>query len=168
MNNYKIISCIDYFPKANEFHCPIYSYPYPLMYYDHITNNFRGGLFNCVIETSLFDKRPFEHEFFLQIANSFPFIGKLRVHNRESQKNDKQQWSIIEYPHLIKLDLAQTHENHLEQFLNNTKMHLLNNIYLRVDYNSLQRVTDNFTRDTTRMNCDKIKYLTLNKYENTI
>jgi len=88
-------------------------------------------------------------------------MTELRIHNREPQKNDKQQFSIIEYPHLITLDLVQTHENYLEQFLNNTKMHLLNNIYLRVDYNSLQGVTDNFTRDTTRMNYDKIEYLTL-------
>ena len=72
--NNQIISCIDYFPKANEFHCHIYSYPYTSMYYDNITNNFRGGLFKCVREISLFDERPFEHEFFLQIAQSFPLM----------------------------------------------------------------------------------------------
>jgi hypothetical protein len=40
-------------------------------------------------------------------------------------------------------------------------MYLSNNIYFLVEYDSLQRVTDNFTSDTTWMNCAKIKYLNL-------
>ncbi|CAF2970525.1 unnamed protein product [Rotaria sp. Silwood2] len=159
--NNQIISSIDYFPKANEFHCHIYSYPYTLMYYDNISNNFRGGLFKCVRKISLFDERPFEHEFFLRLSQSFPFMTQLVLHNRESQKNDNQQRSIIEYFHLIILDLLQAHENYVEQFFNNSKMCLLNNIHLHVDYNTLQRVTDNFTSDATRMNCFKIVCLIL-------
>jgi hypothetical protein len=158
---YKITSYINCFPKQNQFHCLIYSDPYPSTYYHNITNNFRGGLFNNVTEISLFDERPFEHEFFLQIAKSFPFITGLLMHNRESQKNDNQQCSIIEFPYLRNLDLIKTHENYLEQFLNNTKIHLLNNIQLYVDYNCLQRVTNNFTSDTTRINCGKVEYLIL-------
>ncbi|CAF1388260.1 unnamed protein product [Rotaria sp. Silwood1] len=161
LKNNQIISCIDYFPKANEFHCHIYSYPYTWNYYDNITNNFHGGLFKRVYEISLFDERSFEREFFLKIAKSFPCIEELRLHNREPQKNDNQQWSIIEYPHLIRLDLVQTHENYVEQFLNNTKVCLLNDIDLRVDYNTLQRVAGNFTSDATRINCSKIKCLFL-------
>ncbi|CAF1431603.1 unnamed protein product [Rotaria sordida] len=161
LKNNQIISCIDYFPKANEFHCHIYSYPYTWNYYDNITNNFHDGLFKRVYEISLFDERPFEREFFLKIAKSFPCIEELRLHNRELQKNDNQQWSIIEYPHLIRLDLVQTHENYVEQFLNNTKVCLLNDFDLRVDYNTLQRVTDNFTSDAIRINCSKIKCLFL-------
>ena len=157
--NNQIISNVDYFSKANLFHCHIYSYPYTWTYYDNITNNFPGGLFKCVREISLLDERPFEHEFFLQIAQSFPFIEKLSLHNREPQKNDNQQWSIIEYPHLIELDLVRIHENYVEQFLNNTKTCLLNNVYLHVDYDSLQKVTHNFTRDATRINCSKINGL---------
>ncbi|CAF4226427.1 unnamed protein product [Rotaria magnacalcarata] len=161
--NSKIISYIDGFPQLNQFHCHIYSYPYSLTHYNYITNTFRGGLFKHVCKISLVDERPFEHEFFLQIAKSFPFVRELRIHNREPQNNDKQQCSIIEYPHLTKLVLIQnhSHENYLEQFLNSSKMYLSNNIYLIVDYDCLQRVTDNFTSDTTRMNCAKIKYLNL-------
>ncbi|CAF1486971.1 unnamed protein product [Rotaria sp. Silwood1] len=160
-NKNQIISSIDCFPKANEFHCHIYSYPYIWTDYDNITNNFRGGLFKSVLKLSLVDERPFEREFFLRIAKSFPCVKELHVHNQEPQKNDNQQWSIIEYSYLIQLDLLKTHENYVEQFLNNTKLSLLHNIYLRVDYDTLQRVTDNFTNDTTRMNCSKIKYLIL-------
>ncbi|CAF1942033.1 unnamed protein product [Rotaria magnacalcarata] len=163
--NSKIISYIDGFPQLNQFHCHIYSYSYPysLTHYNYITNNFRGGLFKHDCKISLVDERPFEHEFFLQIAKSFPFVRELRIHNLEPLNNDKQQCSIIEYPHLTKLVLIQNHnhENYLEQFLNSSKMYLSNNIYLIADYDCLQRVTDNFTSDTTRMNSAKTKYLNL-------
>ncbi|CAM4754814.1 unnamed protein product [Rotaria magnacalcarata] len=136
----QIISCIDYFQKASECYCHMYSYPYTLKYYKDITNNFTRGLFECVREISLFDERPFEHEFFLQIARSFPFLEKLILHNREPQMYYGQQWPIIEYPHITQLDLVRTHHSYVEQFLNNTKMSLLNNIYLYVNYHGLQIV----------------------------
>ncbi|CAF4529882.1 unnamed protein product, partial [Rotaria sp. Silwood2] len=162
----QIISSIDYFPKTHRFHCHIYSYPYTLMYYQIITNNFPGGLFTCVHHISLSDERPFEHEFFLQIAKSFPFIKDLRLYNLEPQKNNKQQQSIIEYPYLVIIDLRRIHANYLELFLNDTKMSLLNDIILHVNYNLLQSVTDNFTRDATRINCSKVQRLFLyNKQE---
>ncbi|CAF3909154.1 unnamed protein product [Rotaria sp. Silwood1] len=157
----EIISSIDYFPKGNEFHCHVYSYPYIWTDYHKITNNFRGGLFQSVMEISLVDEHPFEHEFFLQIAKSFPLMRTLHVHNQEPQKNNNQQWSIIEYSHLVQVDLLGSHENYLEQFLNNTKTCLLSNICLRVDYNTLQRTMNNFTNDAIRVNCFKINRLIL-------
>ncbi|CAF4490261.1 unnamed protein product [Rotaria magnacalcarata] len=159
----QIISCIDYFQKASECYCHMYSYPYTLKYYKDITNNFTRGLFECVREISLFDERPFEHEFFLEIARSFPFLEKLILHNREPQMYYGQQWPIIEYPHLTQLDLVRTHHSYVEQFLNNTKMSLLNNIYLYVNYHGLQIVTANFTREVTRLNCSKVYSLLLHE-----
>ena len=161
LKDYQVISCVDYFPKAGYGQCHIYSCPYSLTHYDNITNHFPGGLFSTVHEIELFDERPFEHEFFLRLAQSFPFMKELVLHNREAQKNDNQQWSIIEYLHIILLDLIQAHDNYVEQFLNNAKCCLINDIYLHVDYNTLQRVTENFTNDVTRMNCSKIKWLIL-------
>jgi len=159
--NDHIISSIDYFPKLNQFHCHSYSYPYTQIYYDNISNNFSGGFFQCVHKISLFDERPFEHEFFLRLAQSFPFMKELVLHNRQQQKNENQQWSIIEYLHITVLDLVQTHDNYVEQFLNNAKSCLRNYIHLHVDYNTLKRVTENFTSDVTRINCSKIKWLIL-------
>ncbi len=132
-----------------------------MTHYNNITNNFPGGLFKCVCNVSLFDEHPFEHEFFLQIAQSFPFMKKLTVHNRKSQKNENQQWSIIKYSHLTELNLVRTHENYIEEFLCNSKTHLLNNVTLHITYESLQRVTHNFTRDATRINCSKLDYIVL-------
>jgi len=65
----KVISCVDYFSETVEGQYCIYSYPYTLKEYKNITNNFPGGLFECVREISLFDERSFEHEFFLRTKN---------------------------------------------------------------------------------------------------
>ncbi|CAF1678839.1 unnamed protein product [Rotaria magnacalcarata] len=64
----QVISCVDCFPKSLYSQCHIYSYPYKSTYYLKITNNFSGGLFQYVNIVSLFDERPFEYEYFLQIA----------------------------------------------------------------------------------------------------
>ncbi|CAF5033202.1 unnamed protein product, partial [Rotaria sp. Silwood1] len=89
--NNNIISYVDYFPEAKESQCHIYSYPSFMPYYDNITNNFPGGLYKYVRAISLFDEYPFEHEFFLRIQKSFPFIEELSVINYKSQ-NEKQSY----------------------------------------------------------------------------
>ncbi|CAF4358988.1 unnamed protein product, partial [Rotaria sordida] len=53
------------------------------------------------------------------------------------------------------------HDDYIEQFLFHTKTYLQKNIIVYVDYESLQRVTHNFTRDSTRINCAKISKLHL-------
>jgi hypothetical protein len=67
----QIISSFDHFQKKEYSQCHIYSYPYQLKHYDNITNNFPGGIFECVRVVSLFDERPFEHEFFFKLLNHF-------------------------------------------------------------------------------------------------
>jgi hypothetical protein len=165
--NNLIISRIDFFPSISESQCHIYSYPYKISHYNNITNNSSGGLFKYVYEVSLYDERPFEHEFFIQIAQSFPFMKKLKLNNNESQKNkqcyesrnDNRNLSIIKYPHITDLYLSHSHDDYAEQFLIDTKMFLPNSVYLRISYESLQRVTHNFTRDATRTNCGKLAHI---------
>ncbi|CAF4738516.1 unnamed protein product, partial [Rotaria sp. Silwood2] len=133
---YQIISCVDYFQKRNRSQCHIYSYPYRLEYYNNITNNFPGGLFKYVSYISLFDDHPFEHEFFLQIAQSFPFLKSLCLVNEKGQNNKQcikssnhhQNLSIIKYPYLTQLDFLQAHDDYIEQFLLDTKTYLPYNI----------------------------------------
>ncbi|CAF1534636.1 unnamed protein product, partial [Rotaria sp. Silwood1] len=168
----KIISCVDYFSEAGKGECLIYSSPYTLKEYNNITNNFQGGLFECVREISLFDERPFEHEFFLLVAQSFPLIKKLTLNNLKPQKNkqctkskdDKQDFSIIIYPHLTYLNLNEIHEDYIEQFLDDTKTYLPNNMNLATNHELLEKVTHNFKRDTTKINCSRINYL----YDSTV
>ncbi|CAF2786092.1 unnamed protein product [Rotaria sp. Silwood2] len=70
----QVISYIDYFQERQSSLCHIYLYPEQLKYYYTVTNKLSGGLLTCVREISLYDERPFEHEFFLRIAQSFPFM----------------------------------------------------------------------------------------------
>jgi hypothetical protein len=159
----QVITYVDYFLKKGSAQCHFYSYPYTWMYYNNITNSFSCGLFKCVREVSLFDNRPFEHEFFVRIAQSFPMMQKLSMINRTAQNqkanNSNEHISIIEYLHLLELDFAHTHDDYIEQLLLDTNTCLPKNICLWVPYDSLKRVTSNFTRVATRVNCTKISSL---------
>ncbi|CAF2774806.1 unnamed protein product [Rotaria sp. Silwood2] len=167
----QIISCVNYFLEMNEGECHIYSYPYTITCYHNIANNFAGGLFTCVREVSLFDEHPFEHEFFIRIAQSFPFMTSLAIINRKAQndkqceklKNNNQDLLIIEYPHLKYLYMKEAHDDYVEQFLLDTKTRLPYDVNLYIDFKPLKRVTYNFTRNTTRINCGKVRYTCSNR-----
>ncbi|CAF2819760.1 unnamed protein product [Rotaria sp. Silwood2] len=124
-NNNNIISYVDYFSEAKQSQCHIYSYPSFMPYYENITNNFPGGLFKYVRVVSLFDEHPFEHEFFLRIQESFPFMEQLSVANYKSQNykqsyesnNDNRNLSLIEYSFLGELVILNVHDDYIEQFL---------------------------------------------------
>jgi hypothetical protein len=159
LGDIQVISCVDYFPNERSGQCHFYSYPYTLTYYEYITNNFSGGLFKCVREVSLFDKCPFEHEFFIRIAHAFPLLKNLSVINQTPQKQKNEHLLIIEYRHLTELCFIGSHDDYIDQFLVDAKTCLPKNIRLFVEYDSLKRVTNNFTRDATRVNCCKINYV---------
>ncbi len=171
--DYEVISSVDYFPNERSAQCHIYSYPYTLQHYDKITNHFPGGLFNCVQIVTLFDGRPFEHEFFMLIAQAFPFLKDLTIDNSEPQKykhysnsnDDNRVVPVITYSHLIKLRMYQVHDDYVEQFLLDTKTCFLNDIHLSIYNDVLKRVTHNFTRDATLKNYSNVKSLWL--YERT-
>ncbi|CAF2981008.1 unnamed protein product [Rotaria sp. Silwood2] len=165
----EIISYVEYLSEFREGRCHIYSYPSLMSYYGDITNNFPGGLFEYVRAVSLCDDAPFEHEFFIQIQKSFPFLEQLSLINHKSQNrkqsyelnNDNQNLSPIEYLFLNEINLFSAHDDYVEQFLLNTRTFLPNNVSLYINYKSLERVTHNFTRDATRINSTKINYLNL-------
>ena len=136
------------------------------MRYHSVTNRFPGGLFKCVREILLYDEHPFEHEFFVQIQKSFPFLTRLSVRNfkaqqlkncRNKSENNDQELPIIEYPYLTHLPLNPAHDGYLELFLDETRVCLSNNVHLNLDYESMKRITHHFTRDATRTNCAKLK-----------
>jgi hypothetical protein len=161
--NIQIISSVDYFPKEKSGQCHIYSNPYTMDYYYSITNNFHGGLFECVRDISLFDERPFEYEFFIKIAESFPFLTRLSLTNRKAQilKNNKIDYPLIKYPYLNDLELIDIHKDYVEIFLDSTKMLFSDGIYLAIDYRPLRRATHDFKRDAMRINCSKVTTLSI-------
>jgi hypothetical protein len=118
---------------------------------------------------SLLDEHPFEHEFFLQIVQSFPFMERLSLVNHKlpnrkqayESNNDNRNVSVIKYSFLDELTIFSVHDYYIEQFLLDTKTYLQNNIIIRVKYECLERVTHNFTRYATRINCAKIDKLDL-------
>ncbi|CAF0893449.1 unnamed protein product [Rotaria sordida] len=64
-----------------------------------------------------------------------------------------QSNSIIIFPHLISLNMKILHEYYIEQFLLDTKTHMPRLIELKLYYESLENVTEKFTRNATRNNC---------------
>jgi hypothetical protein len=72
---------------------------------------------------------------------------------------DNNSYPIVEYPHLISLDIDFVNIHYVDQFLHETKTHLPRLIELKVQYDELKMVTENFTRDKTRSNCAKVKRL---------
>ncbi|CAF1485916.1 unnamed protein product [Rotaria sordida] len=165
----EVISYVDYFPEIQQGRCHIYSYPSVMLYYGDISNNFRGGLFKYVRVVSLYDEHPFGHEFFLRIVQSFPFMQKVCLNNNRSQNrkksnesnNNNQNLPVIQYSSLSELVIIDVHDDYIEEFLFHTKAYLPYNIILHINHESLQRVTNNFTRDATRINCAKINKLNL-------
>ncbi|CAF4503271.1 unnamed protein product, partial [Rotaria sp. Silwood1] len=156
----KVISCVDYIHKRKQVQCHVYSYPFLMEFYEQITNNFPGGFYPYVRIVSLYDVHPFEHEFFLQISLAFPLMGRLTLFNYCSQNvkqsiDINQNFEIIRYYHLIELDIRQCHDDYTEEFLLHTKTYLHNSISLDIDLESLARITQNFTRNETRINCSK-------------
>ena len=164
--NKQIFSCVDYFPERKSGRCHFYSYPYPCQVrnYDEITNHFPGGIFQWVRDASLRDERPFKHEFFLRISQSFPFLERMTIMNMKPQKkkefrrspNQNEDLSIIEYPYLVALDLRYAYEDYYAQFLFDRRSCLPNNISLFMDYRRAKKVTRNFRSNAARNNCAKI------------
>lgn len=158
----QIVSCVDYFTEENycQYHC--YSYLYTMTTYQNITNNFPGGLFPCVRRISFFDEHPYEHQFFLRLSKAFSFLRELKIENFKAQNeksSDSEDLPIIEYSSLTKLCLLEVHDHYVEQFLLDSKAFFPNYLAVSVDFHTLDRVTNHFTRARTRRNAAKIKQL---------
>ena len=169
LEDYQIVSYIDYFPNEKTSRCHIYSCPSQMRYYYKLANSFPGGLFKSIRHVLLCDERPFELEFFIRLAEACPFLLTLVMENESPQNNkqlkksniDNENLPIIKYSHLTLLNLWDAHNDYIEQFLDNTKSCLSDNIHLVVNYDCLQTVTSNFTRNTTRMNCSRVTKLSV-------
>jgi hypothetical protein len=118
-------------------------------YLNRIGNTFPTIIFNYVRCLELQENVPFEHEFFIRIAWSFPLLEKLCITNLTPQSStpkkfycDNQLYSIVEYPYLISLNLHCAHNDYVEQFLSSTKTHLSRLTKLTVNYNQLEFVTE--------------------------
>jgi hypothetical protein len=143
--------------------CHVYSLPYLNDYLQPISHSFPGGLFQNVTAIWLRDEfNSFEHDFFLKISQSFPLLRRLVILNRIGQKQEpKEASSIIEFSHLIELNCRCIHMSYVEQMLCDSNTCLPSLIRLFIQYEHLSTVTENFTRNATRINCAGLKSIIL-------
>lgn len=165
--SHQLMCYIDDYPRRKT-RCHIYSLPYVLNDLFGITSKFPGGLFEGVRHISSMDiHSPFEHDFFLQIAHCFPLLTHLDILNIKPQKykrplqseENDQIASIVKFSHLTNLTIFSGCIDYVEQFLFYTNTHLPRLMKLRIPYEHLETVTENFTRFATRPNCVNIERL---------
>jgi hypothetical protein len=166
-NGHDVDCYIDYFTDEIS-RCHIYSLPFTMEHIHSITSQFPGGMFMNVRVLYVSDiVRSFENTFFVKISRSFPLLSRLTVSNTIERlekpswlwKKCKDQSSVIEFSHLVELILRDVHIDYVEQFLSSSNTHLPCLNTLGVKYEHLVTVTKNFTRNTTRITCAKLKSL---------
>ena len=82
------------------------------------------------------------------------------------QEADQTTSAPITYTSLDCLRLCDVHDDYLDEFLLQTKTTFHRQLALWTNYESLKRVTNNFTRDQLRMNTTKvIKLFLYGKFE---
>ena len=169
LTKYPVVSYVDYFLHKSEAHCHIYTSPYSMIEYEHVSNHLPSDLFENVRFVALFDERPFEHSFFLRLAQSFPSMTTLSVTNKAAQLeeqdpqpcDEKERLPVIRYPSLRRLVLAGVHDAYVEQFFFATRTFFSNGMHVCNYRSQMKRVTNDFMRDETRQNCSKVKSFTL-------
>ena len=165
---YHVNCYIDYDSGFGMGRCHIYTVPFTLDCMHIYSSKFHGGIFMTVRYLHLKDIfHPFEHDFFARISQAFPLLYKLTILNRSKQgkqlthKSDEHEptSSIIEFSHLMILNVTISHTDYAKQFLFdfNTRLPCLNR--LQIKYGDLMMVTENFTKNAARANCSKVQHL---------
>jgi hypothetical protein len=161
----QVASMIDYFFSRKVIY-RVFSLPFKFYRLNYIGNNIPNIVFNSVTHLKLRDTAPFKHEFFIRLVRAFPFLKSLSIYNlrppnwRFYEYRYHIDWcSIVEYPHLVSLDINDVNIYYVEHFLSETKTLLPRLTELKIGYDDLEMVTEYFTRDATRRNCAKVKRL---------
>jgi hypothetical protein len=157
-----VASVVNYI-SDKEIVCSIFSIPFVFDRLEDIGSIFPNTRFSYVTYLLVEDVISFNREFFIRIARAFPLLTKFCIANVESAQISNfpngQSYEIAEYPNLIYLDMLCANIDYLEQFLNEKVTYVPRLKKLKVVYNSLRVVTNNFTREETRRNCAKVTRL---------
>ena len=145
----------------------VFSLPFTFARIRFVGDCLTDTMFRNVTCLCIADQVPFEHEFFLRLTRCFPSLACLVITNRKAQSRDAVEseyrndgsLEIAQYFHLTSLTFARVHIDYVEQMLNESKTRLPCLTELKVNYDHLKTVTDNFTRDTTRLNCINVEEL---------
>ncbi len=184
-NGYEQVACIVQYMMRNYAICHAFSFPFAFNCLHMLGKNFPNIIFNNVTLLMVFDYTPFDYEFFVRIARSFPLLRSFQVKNllstrdqfdfdsdqfdsdsdqfesdsNQSECDSNQSYTIVEYPHLRTLNVSCAHIDYIDQLLDESKTRLPQLTELEIDYENLRTVTKNFTRDATRLTCSKVKKL---------
>jgi hypothetical protein len=107
------VACMVDYCHTEQMICRVFSLSFKFHRLKDITNNIPNIVFNSVTHLTLEDKDAFKHKFFLRLARVFPFLQNLSISNiqppnwrRHEYHRCHTDWcSIVEYPHLISLDI---------------------------------------------------------------
>jgi hypothetical protein len=163
-------SIIDYYCVSRAI-CHVYSLSLQFTRLENITNQFPNVVLYNVTHLSAYDTVPMKHEFFMRTSRAFPMLKCFTLVNQTSQtwNHNKREsdgnslYSVIEYSHLISLNIIRVHEDYVYQFLLERRTYLPHLTELKVMYHQLKIVTMNFTSDATRRNCSNVKRLFFEK-----
>ncbi|CAF3331759.1 unnamed protein product [Rotaria sp. Silwood1] len=163
---YQTSSTVNYCRESKAI-CHVFSLPFTFNRLEMITNRFPTIIFHHVTYLQVFDKVQFKHKFFNRIAKAFSLLKYFTISSKllslidfnKYEYDYIQSYPIIQFSHLISLNMMVQNPYYIEQFLLNTKTHLPRLIELKLSYSHLKNVTKNFTRDATRHNCANIKRL---------
>jgi hypothetical protein len=165
---YNVDCYIDYYDARGMGRCHIYSLPFTMERLHRLTNNFSGDRFMNVRRLTVGEAfRPFKYDFFVRISEAFSLLKELSVLNWNSQTKTQlsqldeynQISSILEFSHLIILDVCMCHIDYVKQFLfdSNTRLPCLNTLHIA--YDNLLSVTQNFTNNAVRVKCSKVRHI---------
>jgi hypothetical protein len=171
---YHQIACNVHYCRNRRAICQLFSLPFIFNRLERITNKFPNIIFNNVTYLKALDVIPFKYEFFIRIAKAFPSLKHFSIINPfsplwdiDSDTDDNiDSHPYIEYLNLTSLDVNYADDYYIEQFLLNTKTYVPCLTEIKIRFDQLQTVTENFTRDATRYSCRNIKRLIFKKTMN--
>jgi hypothetical protein len=167
-NRYQRMATVINYIGIDKAVCHIFSLPFRFDRLEDIGNIFPSTVFSYVTYLLVHDIIPFNHEFFIEVARSFPLLMHFCLMNTKQQStcnnntdssDDRQADSIAKYPHLISLSLRFGNDDYVNEFLDERKAYVPCLTELTVVYNDLRIATKNFRREETRRSCAKIKRL---------
>jgi hypothetical protein len=166
-NGYDVACYIDYYPSVIN-QCHIYSLPFTMKSMNTISSRFSfSGIFPYVRKLRVLERiSSIECEFFILISQTFPLLEDLTVICLGKQRNrsqSQQTSEIIEYSHLMKLNLDYAGRDYAKQFLLDTNTCLPCLRTLLITYETLVDITENFTNNTVQAKCKNLKEIIYSK-----
>jgi hypothetical protein len=172
------IGCSMNYINQSDIRYHVFSLPFLFNDIGFIGNSFTNTIFKNVSFLCINDGIPFEHEFFVRLARCFPLLNYLFIINFKAQSTDSAKsehdktngsFEVVQYLHLTRIDFVHAHIDYVEQMLNESKTRLPCLTELTIGYDQLKTVTNNFTRDATRLNCinmEELEFRSLRNHDN--